>query len=1023
MRAEINLSCAQQRVWLAAQASREGRGYHLGWMARIDGDLDIAALRAALGEIVARHEVLRGTLLDSATGDVDAGLRLSVAPVMETALPVIQTSAARAEQLARELAGRPFAASTGPLWRAALYQTGPASYRFMFAVHHVIADGTTLVLLFSELAAAYRDVHDGRPPSLPPAVPYRAYCAWEQEFLGSQQCADQVAYWSAQAAGLARLELPTGTPPRPGARGRGGVVSRTIAAQPATGLRQLARTEGCSLAHVMLAGYAAVLHRYSGNDEFAVGLPVSTRHGRRWATSAGLYVNTLPIRVRLAENPPFGQLARQVRDTVLTALSRVDVPLDRVPAGRQPLFDVSFGMTSGGLPRLDLPGLSTRVTPVYAGHAKFDLHLEVIDRGPGSSLRVLLEYDAGLLTRQAARQILASVCSLVTAAAAAPGRPAGELPMHDEGDGIAGNRDADPLPGNGRVDVLFAETAAAVPDQTAVIDAATGAALRYRDLASLTAQIAAELTARGVRRGDFVGITLPRSVELVAAITGVLAAGAAYVPLDAGYPVTRLAEMVKAAGVRLVIGPVPAGLDVAALDLPERDPRVNLAASSDIDSSDPAYVMFTSGSTGQPKAVVVPHQGIVRLVRDSGFARMTADERWLNVSSPSFDGSTLELWAALLNGATLVVLAGPPTVEALGDALSRHQVTAAWLTTGLFNLVVDTDVSVLKPLRQVIVAGEAASAGHVRRALRVVPTVINGYGPSENTSLTTCHVMRSARAVKSPVPIGVPIRGTVVQVVDAYLNPMPTGAVGEILNGGQGLALRYAGAPALTAERFVPSRWGPPGARLYRTGDYGWLDHAGVLHFTGRRDDQVKVRGFRVELGAIEHMLLRHAGVAQVAVTVHTDPSGDRRLIGYVVGKASTPAITRYLRERLPDYMVPGQWVRLDALPLGPTGKVDRRQLPVPPPLAAAAPARPVTAAERALIGWCQELLGLASADLDTDFLAAGGHSLFAVRLLNRIRMEFDVEMSLSTIMGSPRLADLAAVVAASQQSRGLPDP
>jgi len=276
--------------------------------------------------------------------------------------------------------------------------------------------------------------------------------------------------------------------------------------------------------------------------------------------------------------------------------------------------------------------------------------------------------------------------------------------------------------------------------------------------------------------------------------------------------------------------------------------------------------------------------------------------------------------------------------------------------------------------------------------------------------------------VPSPVPIGTPIRGTTVQVVDAYMNPMPRGAVGEILTGGLGLATCYAGAPALTAERFVPSRSGPPGARMYRTGDYGWIGPGGVLHFTGRRDDQVKVRGLRVELGAVEHALLRHPGVTRAAVTVHTDPTGDRRLIGYFVGTASPGAITASLRERLPEYMVPTQWVQLDALPLGPTGKVDRKALPAPPAHAAPDSGRQATATERALIKWYRELLGLASADLDTDFLAVGGHSLSAVRLLNRIRTEFDVEMSLSTILSSPRLADLAAAVAVGQRARELPE-
>ena len=1090
------LSCTQQRLWLAAQSAGGGSGYHLGWVVHLAGDLDVIALRAALGELVSRHEILRCWLLDS-----DGLPAFQVAAPGPVHLPVVETTAAAAQALARDLVSRPFAVGAGPLWRAALYQTGPASHQLALAAHHVILDASTAGLLFGELAAAYRAWRQGHPPSLPPAVPYSAYCAWEREFLRTPECAARVTYWLGQAAGVPLLELPADRPRLGGGLPRrGAMATRTIPADTVAALRRLARAQSGSLSHVLLAGYAAVLHRYSGSGEFAVGVPVSTRRGLRWANSAGLYVNTLPIRVRLATNPPFEQLVREVRDMVLAALGTVDVPLDEVtaamrasrPAGAQPLYNVTFGTTAGGPLCLDLPDLTTRVTPVYGGHAKFDLHLEAFDRGQDTPLRFVLEYDAGQFTRSAARRILRSLCVLLAAAAAAPGRTVGALPLWDVDAADAAERalllrDVDaadaadralplggvaaangsaarsaavaavltgpsggpgPLPGGGRVDVLLATTAAASPVQVALVDAASGDQLRYAELAGLASGIAAELAARGVRPGHFVGITLPRSVDLVVAIAGVLTAGAAYVPLDADYPVARLAEMISTAGVRLVIGPLPDGIDVPVMDLPRAAPHSAglpsgglagagppgagpptadlLGAGAPVavrSAADPAYVMFTSGSTGQPKAVVVPHEGIVRLVSDTSFAQMTSDQRWLHASSPSFDGSTLELWAALLNGGTLVVLTGPPTVEKLGDAFSRHRVTAAWLTSGLFNLVVDTDVNVLAPLRQVIVGGEAVSAGHVRRALRVVPTVINGYGPTENTSFTTCHVMRSARAVASPVPIGRPVRGTVVQVVDAYLNPMPPGAIGEIVTGGQGLATGYAGAPGLTAERFVPSMFGPPGARLYRTGDYGWIGPSGILHFVGRRDNQVKVRGFRVELGATEHALLGHPGVTQAAVTVQADPTGDSRLVGYTVGPAGAGEITDYLRKKLPEYMIPAQWVRLDALPLGPTGKVDRRALPVPRAQAAADPGAAATAVERDLIEWCRELLGVASVGPDSNFLAVGGHSLLAVRLLNRIRTELDVEVSLSAILGSPRLADLAAVVSASQQARGLPEP
>ena len=570
------------------------------------------------------------------------------------------------------------------------------------------------------------------------------------------------------------------------------------------------------------------------------------------------------------------------------------------------------------------------------------------------------------------------------------------------------------IDGRDRVDTLFAAAAAAAPASVAMIDAGSGAEYSYGELASRAAVVTAALSERGIGRGDFVGITLPRSPELVIAIVGVLASGAGYVPLDTSYPVKRLVDMVEVAGIGLIIGDAPADLGVPMIGLPESAGPAATAAGTTAcpagPGEDPAYVMFTSGSTGVPKAVVIPHRGIVRLVRDANFAAMTAEDRWLHCSSPSFDASTVELWAPLLNGGTLVVLPGMPTVADLGNALRRHQVTSLFLTTGLFNLVVDTDVEALRPLRLLITGGEVGSADHMRRALDAVPTVIHAYGPTENTAYTTCYVMHDPASVTAPVPIGRAVSGSTVHVIDDCFNELPPGAVGEIVSGGSGLAIGYANAPALTAERFVPNPFGPPGSRMYRTGDHGTFDSDGVLHFAGRLDDQVKVRGFRIELGAIELALLACPGVSQAAVAVHTDPSGDRRLVGYTIGSATADELTTHLGDQLPGYMIPGQWIALDAMPLRPNGKIDRGALPVPA-APSSDPAHAAAAAQDLIIAWYAELLGLSAVTEDTDFFEVGGHSLFAARLIGRIKAAFDVELSIAVVFENPRIGDLAAVV------------
>jgi amino acid adenylation domain-containing protein len=1013
------MSASQLAIWLADRAFAGGAAYNLGWLIDLDGPLDADALGLALGAVTARHEALRMTVLEF---DGHFMIRTDPPrPAAEFKLAVVDVPEAEADTLAKAVVIRPFDPAAAPLWRAELHRLGPRRHRLVFVAHHVIADTATVALVFADIAAAYRP-GERQPACLPAARAFTEYIALERDFACRQEGAAAIAYLAGQVSDVPPLALPADRPRDQESARPGAILRFSIAAADADPLRALARRQGATLQHVLLACYATMLHRFAGRDELLVGVPVSLRRGG-WADCAGLFVNTVPIRVSLRDNPRLCDLVSQVRGTVFAAIGAASAPLTevvaaarRLPGHAGPLYQATFGLTPRARIGLDLPGIRTQIRGVYPDQAKFDLHLEVAEHGAGAPLTVTIEYDTDLFEAATAQRLADGFTAIARAACRSPEQVVGAMPLWESAVAPrpAASDTVKPLPGGGRVDRLFAETVAARSGQVALVDCADGSELRYGELSARAAAVTQALAARGIGRGDFVGITLPRGTDLVVAILGVLAAGAAYVPLDPAYPVRQLAGMIENAGIRLIIGAVPAGLGVTVIDLPAcsstAQPGADRIEVGPGTGEDPAYVMFTSGSTGKPKAVVVPHRAIVRLVRGTDFAAMTPAERWLHCASPSFDAATLELWAPLLNGGTMVVLPGLLTVAALSEALKRYLVTSAFLTTGLFNLVVDTDPGALAPLRELITGGEAASVAHLAAALEVVPAVTNGYGPTENTTFTTCYRLPGQAQLSGPVPIGSPIAGTTVHIVDENIAEVAPGMIGEIVTGGLGLAIGYAGAPALTAERFVPNPFGPPGSRLYRTGDYGKIGADGTVRYAGRQDDQVKVRGYRIQLGAIEHALATHPGVGQAAVVVHTDPTGDKRLVGYTVGPAGPDELTGHLRGLLPGYMIPGQWIALDALPLGPTGKVDRNALSSPAP-APEADRQEAAEAQDLIMSCYAELLGHREVTPDTDFFLAGGHSLFAARIVSRVKASFGIDLKLSVIFDHPRIADLALVI------------
>ncbi|MES1245583.1 MAG: amino acid adenylation domain-containing protein, partial [Acidobacteriota bacterium] len=727
----------------------------------------------------------------------------------------------------------------------------------------------------------------------------------------------------------------------------------------------------------------------------------------------------------------------------LASYEHQDVPFERLveelrpprEEGRNPLFEVLFaGNPPAEPPRLS--GLEVERLDADTGTAKFDLTLFVEEAREGIDLA--LEYDAERYEAAMAGRLLDHLTAVLEGAAADPDLAVGDLGLLREAERrqLLGewSRAATGAPLDRHIPGLFEEVCAARPEAVALI--AGDAVMTYGELNRRANRLAHRLLRLGVRTDLPVGVCVERSFELIVALLGILKAGGAYVPLDPSYPKERLLLMLEDARLSVLVGTADqvAGLPTDGIEtiLLDEDLAGESAANpADIALPDSlAYILFTSGSTGRPKGVAVPHRGVVRLVRETDFAELSADDVFFQYAPMPFDLSTLEIWGPLLNGARLVLPpAGQLSLEELGSELRRHGVTFLWLTAGLFHLMVDEQLDSLRGVRQLLAGGDVLSVPHVERALSALAdgAVINGYGPTENTTFTTCHAMSGSAELVSSVPIGRPIPGTRVVVVDAGLNPVPQGVPGELLTGGHGLARGYFGRPDLTAERFVPDPFSDGGERLYRTGDLArWLAD-GTLEFLGRIDQQVKIRGFRIEPGEIETALATHPRVRE-CVVVPRGAGASKQLAAYAVSTdrelLEPTELRAFLRERLPEHMVPSAFVTLPALPLSPNGKVDRRALPAPEARhqeAGSEPfAAPRTPLEAVLADLWAEVLGIDAAGIQDDFFALGGSSLQATQLVSRVRQVLRAEVPLRILLRQPTVAGLAEALTedAAQRAR-----
>jgi amino acid adenylation domain-containing protein len=1057
---EFPTSFGQRRMWLLAEMDPGEPTYNITWALWLDGALEVSALQQAWDAALTRHEALRTTFRN------ESGVPVQVIEDEPDAPPLLVTSVEQLppgerEKAALTLTGRlasaPFDLATGPLVRAVLVRLAPDAHVLAVVMHHIVADGWSFRILFDELSADYEAISRGGDPAGEPPIQYADFAIWQLEHAEDGGYGPAERFWRAELADApSSLPLPTDEPYPARQTFAAGSIDTTLDAGLADALRELAARHGTTLFAVLLAAYAVVLARLTGRDDLLIAVPMAARAQPETESVVGLFMNTVPIRIRIDAGGTLSDLVRAVHAATARALAQQELPFarvvelvkpDRDPA-RLPLVQVMFAMEeSWAVP--DRGGLRWRPELVENGTAKFEIELTVTDAPAGPQLRI--NYNTALFEPATAGRLARSMHALLADMVARPLARTSDLAVADEREAaaLAGwNATARPSPAGDGVTLRdrFEQQARRTPDAVAVLS--ERGRLSYAELDRAADLIAHRLIAAGVTSESVVAVLADRSAELVTALLGVIKAGAAYLPLDPEYPPERLAYMLADSGARVVLAQRHAS-DL----LPEPGPPVWYlddapgwpagAAGRDrpaarADSA--AYLIYTSGSTGHPKGVINTHRGLLnRLDWMRSALSFDAADVVLQKTPASFDVSVWEFFLPLITGASLALAepGGHRDPGYLRAAIESFGVTVIHFVPSMLNAFLadaeeaddDARAASCATVRHIVCSGEELPAALARRCLEALPraSLHNYYGPTEAAiDVTAWPVTLSALAGRSRVPIGGPVSNVRMYVLDDQLRQVPVGAVGELHIGGVQVARGYHRRPALTAQRFRPDPFGPAGSRLYATGDHGRWRPDGTIEFLGRIDGQVKLRGMRIELGEIEVALRGQPGVRAAAVTVKQVGSGDQRLVGYVVGDMApdAAALRAALKATLPDYMVPAAFVSLDALPLTGSGKADRRALPEPDwgVLPGQAPVAPRTPAESRLAAIVAELLTLpAPVGVSDNFFALGGHSLTATRLMARIRADFGVDLPIRALFSDPTVAGLAAALAAAGSAAAAP--
>jgi amino acid adenylation domain-containing protein len=1045
------LSFTQQQFWLLAQAEPDSC-YNICTALKISGPLEVQTLQQALNVIVERHEILRTNIIVNDSGPVQL-----IAPSIQLSLHVSDlralSSAEREgeiQRLVRSESESQFDLGYGPLLRIKLLTVGEAEHVLLLTVHHLICDGWSIGVLLRELATIYQDLCAGRTASLPqPKIQYADYALWQRQRLQGPWFEKQLEYWRKQMAGAApMLDLPTdySRPDRYSVKGSEEQILLPEGVSRAIG--NLGRQEGATLFMTLLAAFQTLLFRYSGQEDIVVGSPVAGRSMLETEELIGSFVNTLTLRADFAGKPSFRELLRRVRTATLGAFSNQDVPFEKLveelnperKTNCTPLFQAMFALQNSPASDSLIEGLKLRPLRIPNAKAKFDLTLEAEEETDG--LRLSFEYNSELFRPETIRRMLGHFRNLLEAIVADPDQLVSELPLlrdseqHQILNEWNGNRI--PFPEDSCIHTLFEAQVEQTPAAIAV--EFQGESLTYRQLNQRANQLAHALRKRGVGPDTLVGICVHRSFEMLVGMLGVLKAGGAYVPLDPANPADRLAFMIEDAGLSLVLtqdrlaGEIAfSGADVLCLD---RDwaaiaveSEANLALI--VGPTNLAYVIYTSGSTGNPKGVMIEHRSLVNFTCTAAAAyEICPADRVLQFASLSFDLSVEEIYPALTRGAA-IVLRTDEMISSARDFMhycDKWRVSILDLPTAYWHELADAlnevDLTLPAAVRLVIIGGEKAAFDRLaawHRRVREGVRLVNTYGPTETTvAVTMCDLRPEDQSFRlNTVPIGRPLANSTAYVLDESLQPVPIGAPGELYIGGAGVARGYVKRPELTDEKFIKDPFSVDGgARLYRTGDLVRYRTNGNIEFLGRIDNQIKIRGFRVELEEIEQALRTQPGVADCVVALHEDNEGDKRLLAYLVPSAernlNISDLRTYLKSKLPPYMMPASFEPIDALPLLPSGKINRRALPAPRFMrteVAESFVAPRTPIERLLAAeWC-DVLKLERVGIHDNFFELGGHSLLAAKVVSRVRGSLEINFGMVDLFQAPTIASLAALL------------